>query len=112
MEGKIVLGILERVKINGKEVVAKIDTGASRSSIDVNLANELKLGPVLRKSTIVSTHGKSTRPVIKAKLEIGGRRINAFFNISSRSHMKCRVLIGRNILKRGYLVDSSLYNKK
>ncbi len=108
MNGKTILGAFEKIKINGVGVVAKIDTGASRSSIDESFAESLKVGPVLKRSIIVSSHGKSVRPVIKAHVDIGGRRINAFFNISKRSHMRCRVLIGRNILKRGYLVDSSL----
>ncbi|MEK6861879.1 MAG: RimK/LysX family protein [Nanoarchaeota archaeon] len=107
MENKIVVGYLEKVKINGKEVIAKIDSGATRSSIDLDLASELKLGPILKKSIIVSSHGRSVRPVIKAKIEIGGKKINAFFNISSRSHLIYKILIGRNILNKGFLIDPS-----
>jgi len=107
MENKIIIGYLEKIKINGREVVALIDTGATRSSVDIDLASELKLGPIVKKSIIKSSHGKSVRPVVKAKIEIGGKKINAFFNISARSHMSYGVLIGRNILKMGFLVDPS-----
>ena len=110
MDKKIIIGALEKISINGYEVIAKMDTGASRSSIDVNLALQLKLGPIVKKSTIVSAHGKSIRPVIKAKIKIGGKTINALFNISTRSHLKYRVLIGRSILKMGFLVDPAKEN--
>ena len=107
MENKSIIGCLEKVRINDHEVLALIDTGATRSSIDLDLASDLKLGPIIKKSIIRSSHGKSVRPVVKAKIEIAGRKINAFFNISARSHMSYKVLIGRNILKKGFLVDPS-----
>ncbi len=108
---KTTVGAIEKIKINGSEVLAKIDTGASKSSIDLDLAIKLKLGSILKKHTIISSHGKSIRPVIKAKLEIRGRTINAFFNIVSRSTLRYKVLIGKNILKRGFLIDPSLSAK-
>lgn len=111
MENKTIIGYLEKIKIQGKDVVALIDTGATRSSIDLELASELKLGPIIKKSTIVSSHGKSVRPVIKAKVEIGGKKINAFFNISARTHLSYKVLIGRNILRNRFLVDPTKENK-
>ena len=104
---KIILGLTEKVKINGKEVLAKIDTGASRNSIDMNLATELNLGPIVRVSKIRSVHGRTTRPVVQAKLEIKGKKFKALFNLISRSRMKYKVLIGRRILKQGFLVDAS-----
>ena len=64
-----------------------------------------------KKHTIISSHGKGTRPVVKAHLEIQGRKINANFNIVSRLNLKYKVLIGRNILKRGFLVDPSKHSK-
>ena len=105
MKEKTVIGFIERVKINGHEVLAKVDTGANRNSIDLDLASRLKLGPIVKKSTIISAHGKSFRPVIKAKIVLGGKTINALFNIASRSHLEYKVLIGKSILKLGYLID-------
>ncbi len=105
MEDKTIIGFIERVKINGHSVLAKIDTGASRNSIDLDLASRLRLGPIVKKSTIISAHGKSFRPVIKAKIVLGGKKINALFNVTSRSHLEYKVLIGKSILKLGYLID-------
>lgn len=109
---KIVVGLMEKVRLNGHEVVARIDTGAARSSVDLDLASKLKLGPIVSKSTIISSQGRSVRPVVKAKIEIGGKRLNCFFNIVSRDHMRYKILIGRNILKRGFLVDPSVDSLK
>ena len=53
--GKIVIGLAEKVSVHyprgKKRVIAKIDTGATKSSIDSNLAAELKLGPVIKSNT-------------------------------------------------------------
>ncbi len=105
MKQKIVIGLVEKITINGHSVVAKIDTGASRNSIDIDLASQLKLGPIVKKSTIISAHGRSFRPVIRAKISLGGKTINALFNIASRSHLRYKVLIGKSILRLGYLID-------
>ena len=55
---KTIIGLTEKVKLfsdNGKNktLIAKIDTGASRSSLDIKLASELNLGPII-KSKIVN----------------------------------------------------------
>ena len=104
---KTIVGLTEKVKINGHEVTAKIDTGSSRSSIDMDLASKLRLGPIVKKSVVVSAHGRSVRPVIKVKLEVGGRKFNVFFNVIHRGHMRYKVLLGNNILKRRFLIDPS-----
>ena len=57
VNGKILIGLIENISIGSndryvKEIPAKIDTGATRSSIDIKLASELNLGPVI-KSKIV-----------------------------------------------------------
>ena len=101
-----VIGLIEKVKIEGKEVLAKIDTGAVRSSIDINLAAELKLGPIIAVRDYRNVHGKTTRAVLKAKLEIKGRKFIGIFNIMDRKRLKYRVLLGDSILKKGrFIVD-------
>ena len=104
---KSVIGMREKVKVCDKAVVARIDTGATISSMDSKLASQLELGPVVRTATVVSSHGKQVRPVVKIPLKIAGRKIRASFNITDRSHMKYKVLIGRNILKKGFLIDTT-----
>ncbi len=107
---KTLIGLTEEVRIIGersKRVVARIDTGATRSSIDVGLAHELGLGPEVRTVKIKSATGSSVRGVVKAKIIIAGRKIKASFTLADRKHMKYRVLVGQNILKRGFLIDTT-----
>jgi len=49
--------------------------------------------------------------LIKAGLKIGGRKFKTLFNLADRSKLKYKVLIGRNILKQNFVVDSSKKNK-
>ena len=102
-----VVGSVERVRINGIDVLARMDTGAGRSSICKTLAKKLRLGPPIKGVVVRSVHGRSIRPVVQAGIIIKGRKIKANFTVTDRSGMKFDVLIGRNILKRGFLVDSS-----
>ncbi len=110
MEKKII-GLTTRVVIFGKqgkkEVVARVDTGATKSSIDKALASELDLGPALTHTRVKSVHGVRYRPVLTADILIAGELRHAEFNIAEREHMKYKVLIGQNILKRGFLIDPS-----
>ena len=107
--GKIVIGLAEKVAIqydNGsKNVIAKIDTGATKSSIDTNLAAELKLGPVIKSKLVKSAHGSKLRPIIEATIELAGKKIKSEFTLADRAHMKYRILVGQNILKDGFLID-------
>ncbi len=108
---KIILGLTARVVLFGKngkkEVIARVDTGATKSSIDRDLAKELDLGPTLTHTRIKSAHGTRYRPVVTSDVLIGGQMIHAEFNIAEREHMKYKVLIGQNILKKGFLIDPS-----
>jgi len=107
---KTIVGLTEDVMLVGKKrkkVVAKIDTGADKSSIDIRLAAELRLGPVVRTSFIKSASGSKVRPIISADIVFAGRNMKVHFSIADRAHMKYRVLIGKNILKKGFLIDPS-----
>jgi len=108
---KIILGLTTRVVLFGKkgkkEVIARIDTGATKSSIDKDLARELDLGPVLGHTRVKSAHGTRYRPVLTADILIGGELMHSEFNIAEREHMKYKILIGQNILKKGFLIDPS-----
>ncbi|NQU99025.1 ATP-dependent zinc protease [Candidatus Woesearchaeota archaeon] len=109
---KTIVGLTEKVKLNGKNknnetIVARMDTGATNSSIDLNLASKLTLGPIIESKVVKSTHGTRLRPVIEADIEIHGKKIKEKFTLADRSHMRFPVLIGQNILKKGFLVDPS-----
>lgn len=106
-----VLGLTETVivfgaKLKKREVVARIDTGAEKSSIDKSLAEELKLGPPIKTKVIRSSHGKTKRPYIETKIKILKKKIKAGFTVANRKNMKYQILIGQNILKEmNALVD-------
>ncbi len=103
---RIVLGLIEKVHIQGEELAARIDTGAEYNSIESGLAKKLNLGPPFKNIVIRSSNGRERRPVVEAVLEIKGKRFNTAFNIANRSHMRYKVLIGQNILKKGcFLID-------
>ena len=104
-----IVGLTEEITIygsdnKGKKIIARVDSGATKSSIDVKLAAELKLGPIIKTKLVKSAHGNTLRPVVKAKIEIAGRKITSEVTIADRTYMKYRLLIGQNILKKGNLI--------
>lgn len=108
--GKTVIGLIERVTIIGpsgkkKMVLARIDTGATKSSIDIRVAADLELGPILRSTTVKSASGTGVRPVVQASIEIKGKKVSAGFTLADRSHMKYPILIGQDILLQDFLID-------
>ncbi|MFH1276313.1 MAG: RimK/LysX family protein [Candidatus Woesearchaeota archaeon] len=115
MGKRVVLGLTEKVTIighNGKEVkvTARIDTGATASSIDSKLAGKLELGPILKSKVVKSAYGSRTRPIVKAKVKLNSDIIEAEFSLVDRSHLTYSVLLGQNILRQGdFLIDP---NKK
>lgn len=101
------IGLTTRVVLFGttkKEVVGRVDTGATKSSIDVSLAREIGVGPALKLIRVKSAHGTRQRPLIIISVEIAGEQFDAEFTIADREHMKYPLLIGQNILKR-FLID-------
>lgn len=108
-EDRIVIGMIEEIQVNGhvddKRILARIDTGATKSSIDYKLAGKLKLGPVIESRLIKSAHGNKLRPVIEATIVMRGKRIKSKFTLADREHMKYKILIGQNILRKGFLID-------
>jgi hypothetical protein len=112
VNGNIVVGLAEKIRfvsgnMNNKDIAAKIDTGATRSSLDIKLASKLNLGPVIKSKVIKSAHGNKLRPIVEAEILLAGKKMKAEFTLADRSHMKYAVLIGVNVLKHGFLVDPS-----
>ena len=111
MKKRTVLGLTEPVIMVGpdgkqKQCIARIDTGATKSSIDIGLAREMDLGPAQGRKLVKSTNGMSFRPVMKATVLLAGNRITQEFNVADRSHLRYRVLIGQNILRlHGFIID-------
>jgi hypothetical protein len=107
---KTVVGLVEPVRVTGptgrsREVLARIDSGATKSSIDVKLAAELSLGPILKAKMIKSASGKSLRPVVEAKVALADQEFKTELTIADRADMKYSLLIGQNILNKGFLID-------
>ncbi len=110
---RIIIGLTETIEIQGpegdkKRVKARIDTGATRSSIDSRLAKELKLGPVIRTKFVKQAHGGTVRPIMRVEFELAGRKLKQEFTIADRDHMKYRILIGQNALRKGFLIDPNI----
>src|SRR5574344_1172879 len=130
-DGKMILGEDEYVyvKETNATIVARIDTGASQSSISAtdisefersgkkwlrfNVIHNDRIIPVeapyvkqmkLRQSSI---DGYSTRPVVKLNIKIGDFSTEAEFNLIDRTSMQYALLIGRNLLTDISVVDVS-----
>lgn len=105
--GAKIIGVQEIVKVRaagGKrvEVLAKVDTGAFRSSIDRDLARELGLlknNNILWKRYYVSALGREQRSIIELTFWLKGRRVKTAANVSNRSKFKEKLLVGRRDLK-------------
>lgn len=108
---KVILGFIEMVTLigarrKGEKVRARIDTGATSSSMDISLAKQLQLGPIIRSKVVKSASGVKTRPLVRAKIRMDGLVLEEEFTLADRSHMSYPVLIGQNILRKGnFLID-------
>ena len=105
-----VIGYIEEVVVSGTRgssmVMAKSDTGATRTSIDTYLATEIGTGPIKDIITVRSgshKQGKS-RPVVDIVVGVGGTQHTVTASVEDRSHMDYPLLLGRDILEQ-YHVD-------
>ena len=99
------IGLTERITLLGnnnkeKALIARIDTGAVISSIDMKLAAELELGPVKKTKRVKNANGVSERPVVSCGFVINDKEYTMDVTLADRKHLKYRVLIGQNILKK------------
>ncbi len=110
---KKILGLTEPVIIKGSKrsacVAAICDTGATRTSIDLELSEKIDLG-VPTKVTHVknpSVDKRFKRPVVNVCLRIGGEEFMVDASIQNRSHMTHKIIVGRDILFGNFMVDVS-----
>jgi hypothetical protein len=110
-EKRVVVGLTEKVTVIGKNgkkkiVAARIDTGATKSSIHTEIAAALKLGPIIEQTFVKSAAGSESRPVLIAEIKIRNKSVKSKFTVAQREHMTYKVLIGQNILKKHkFLID-------
>ena len=115
-----------------KRIKAKIDTGASSSSLhayDIEILDHLdppevkfKIQPLQKNRTAIiqaqvpvldfrkvrSSNGETTvRPVIRTRIEIFGRTHEIDVTLFDRAKMGFRMLIGREALRGRFVVDSA-----
>jgi hypothetical protein len=107
---KIVVGLVDKVKVIGKKEIiamAKFDTGAKRTSIDVEIAAKAKLGPIIKVTRVrsASARGSIRRPVVEAKIKVNGKTLKKEVNVEDRSHSDQKILIGRDIIFSNFIVD-------
>jgi hypothetical protein len=113
-----------------KNMLAKADTGARSSALDVkNIeeidGNRLRFDIVLNRKDRSQTksvvakiaHQKHVRSsngqeheryFIKTRIRLGTKIKEVEFSLVSRKSMVCRILLGRKALENDFLVDSSL----
>ena len=108
----LVVGYTEEVIISGTKgsetVVAKSDTGATRTSIDTRLAADIGAGPIKSITKVRSGSQKTSksRPLVDVVVGVGGTRHTVTASVEDRSHMNYPVILGRDILG-DYQVDVS-----
>ncbi|MBW2969051.1 retropepsin-like domain-containing protein [Candidatus Woesearchaeota archaeon] len=107
---QINIGFKSKVTFYGKKknktVMARIDTGAKRCSIDKKLAEQIGIGKISKYIIVKSASGTGKRPIVRLKIKIKGKAFYAHCTIADRSRLKYPALIGRNILCKGFLVGS------
>lgn len=104
------IGYTERVQVGGETdvqwAIGKSDTGAKRTSVDMEVAARVGAGPIVGttriKSGTLST--AQTRPLVEVDVNVGDRWHTVTASIEDRSHMSYPILLGRDILK-SYVVD-------
>ncbi len=106
------IGYTEEIILSGtsgsKSVLAKSDTGATRTSIDTGLAADIGAGPIKSVTRVKSGSSKTSksRPVVDIVVGVGGNRHTVTASVEDRNHMDYPVLLGRDILEN-YRVDVS-----
>jgi len=127
-EEKIMVGRIEQALLlpQGLKLPARIDTGAAICSLDAreleirgNIA-EFKLSeaygglelrmPIVRSGHVRSANTRQQRPVVELEIRLGPKLLRVEANLTDRSQFDYPLLIGRNALKQGFLVDVSKRN--
>ncbi|WP_306057647.1 RimK family alpha-L-glutamate ligase [Natronococcus wangiae] len=112
VEEPAVIGYTEEVVLSGtsgsKSIIAKSDTGATRTSIDTSLAADIGAGPIKAITRVKSGSRKTSRsrPVVDVVVGVGGTQHTVTASVEDRGHMDYQVLLGRDILEH-YQVNVS-----
>jgi alpha-L-glutamate ligase-like protein len=107
----VIYPVTIRTKTATKEIKAKLDTGAYRSSIDEALAKELELPVTKDMVYITSASGNAHRPTTQLSFQIAGKKVTSQVSIVNRSHLKYPMIVGRIDLK-GFLIRPDMGNEE
>lgn len=110
-----VLSVIEpvilRSKTHEKIIHAKVDTGAFRTSLDAELAEEMGfMENVAKKVYVQSASGNEYRSTGTITFELAGKKISTVASIVDRSHLQYAMIIGRRDLK-GFLINPEILVK-
>ena len=103
-EDRTVVGLTEELTLCGKDVVARIDSGATIGSIDQSFVTACNTEPVGTK-LVKSSHGTTRRDVVELEINLEGKTVIGKFTVFDRSHMTYPILIGQDVLKQGFIID-------
>ena len=120
---RILIGAVEEVVLFpwGAKLPARIDTGAGMTSLDVRdltvrdkvaqfrlpekYGNALISLPVVRHCNVRSASSRGRRPVVEIELCVGSKRMRVHVNLNNRSQVEYPLIVGRNVLNHGFMVD-------
>lgn len=114
-KGKAIVGLVELVTLIGKKgritKKALLDTGATRTSVDIKLAAKAGIGPIISSVKIKNaTSGANStfrRPIAEAKIKMKGTVIKTGVNVVDRTGLPYQILVGRDVLHKNFIVDIS-----
>jgi alpha-L-glutamate ligase-like protein len=109
ISGRKVIGINEPIEILDSQrdkypTMAKIDTGAYRTTICTSLAKQLSIDQVIGSKKVKSALGIQERPIINLSFVLDKRLVETEAFMADRKEMKYDIIVGRRDLKR-FLVD-------
>jgi hypothetical protein len=111
------IGVVEEVIVVGPKgrvaILARIDTGAARTTLDTDLVARAGLGPVMDRVRIRASAADEpqVREVVPAKIIIAGREFDVAVAVTDRKDMRYHMIVGMDILRdSGFLVDPSRGN--
>ena len=84
------------------QVRAKVDTGATRTTLDTDLAKRLGLGPVLRhvRTRAAAAEHPEKRDVVSATVVIAGQSYEVQVAVTDRKDMKYHMIVGMDVLRQ------------
>ena len=127
LNAKEILGEIDKFNLsslNLTNINARVDTGATTSSIHCTqiekIENQVKckllnkieiIKPISKIAEVKSSNGeKATRYFIKSDIEIFNKIYEIELSLNDRTNMEFPLLIGRELLKKGFVVDVQKQN--